>query len=54
MASNAGNFWEKIEGLGLFLYFHSIIFVVNYKMNIIISHKMYIILPSVMRAAVHG
>ena len=54
MTSNAGNFWEKIEGLGLFLYFHSIIFVVNYKMNIISSHKMYIISPSVTRAAVRG
>ena len=54
MASNAGNFWENIEGFELFLYFHSIIFVVNYKMNIIISHKMYIILPFVTCAAVHG
>ena len=54
MASNAGNFWENIEVFGLFLYFHSIIFVVNYKMNIISSHKMYIISPSVRRAAVRG
>ena len=54
MASNAGNFWENIEGFGLFLYFHGIIFVVNYKMNIISSHKMYIISPSVTRAAIRG
>ena len=54
MASNAADFWEKIEGLGLFLYFHSIIFVVNYKMNIINSHKMFIISPSATRAAVRG
>ena len=54
MASNAGNIWEKIEGLGLFLYFHGIIFVVNYKMNIISSHKMYKISPSVTCAAVRG
>ena len=45
MASNAGNFWENIEGFGLFLYFCSIIFVANYKMNI---------MPSVTRAALHG
>ena len=54
MASNAWNFWVNIEGFGLFLYFHSIIFVVNFKMNFITSHKMYIISPSVMRAAVRG
>ena len=54
MALNAGNFWKNIEGFGLFLYFHSIIFVVNYKMNIISSHKMFIISPSVTRAAVRG
>ena len=54
MASNAGNFRENIEGFGLFLYFRCIIFVVNYKMNIISSHKMYINLLSVTRAAVHG
>ena len=54
MASNAGNFWENKEGFGLFLYFHSIIFVVNYKMNIISSHKMFIISPSVMCAAMRG
>ena len=54
MAPNAGNFWESLDGFGLFLYIHSIIFVVNYKMNIISSHKMFIILPSVMCAAVRG
>ena len=54
MASDAGNFWENIGRFRTFPYFHSIIFVVNYKMNIISSHKMYIILPSVTRAAVHG
>ena len=54
MAPNAGNFWECLDGFGLFLYIHSIIFVVNYKMNIISSHKMFIISPSVTRAAVRG
>ena len=54
MASNAGNFWEDIEGFGLFLYFRSIIFVVNYKMNIISSHRMFIISPSVTCVAVRG
>ena len=54
MASSAGNFWQNLEGFELFLYFHSIIFVVNYKMNIISSHKMFIISPSVTRAAVRG
>ena len=54
MAPNAGNFWESLDGFGLFLYIHSIIFVVNYKMNIISSHKMFIISPSVTRAAVRG
>ena len=54
IASDAGNFWEYTEGFGLFLYIHSIIFVVNYKMNIISSHKMFIISPSVTRAAVRG
>ena len=53
MASNAGNFRENIEGFGLFLYFHSIIFVVNYKMNII-SITNVIISPSATRAAVRG
>ena len=54
MASDAGNFWEYIGRFRTFPYFHSIIFVVNYKMNIISSHKMYIISPSVTRAAVRG
>ena len=54
MASDAGNFWENIGRFRTFPYFHSIIFVVNYKMNIISSHKMYIILPSVTRAAIRG
>ena len=54
MASDAGNFWEYIGRFRTFPYFHSIIFVVNYKMNIISSHKMYIISPSVTRAAIRG
>ena len=36
-----------IEGIGIFPYFQSIIFVANYEMNIINSHKMFIISPSV-------